>query len=117
MHELGIAMEIAELAMARADDQRIVRVVVEIGALTAVLPDALAFAWESVIEGTPVEGAALEIVTIEGLGRCRTCASEQPMRMPFGRCPCGVELEIIAGEQLRIRHLEVEHVRDVRVLG
>lgn len=107
MHELGIAMEIAELSLSRAGDQRISRVVVEVGALTAVLPDALAFAWDSVVEATDLEGAALEIVTIEGRGRCRSCASEHAMRMPFGRCPCGAELDIVAGEQLRIRHLEV----------
>ncbi|MEO8700995.1 MAG: hydrogenase maturation nickel metallochaperone HypA [Kofleriaceae bacterium] len=59
MHELGIAMEIAELAAERAGDAQICRVVVEIGTLAAVVPDALAFAWECM-----ETGAELEIVAI-----------------------------------------------------
>jgi hydrogenase nickel incorporation protein HypA/HybF len=109
MHELGIAMEIAELATERAGDAaQIKRVVIEVGRLTAVLPDALAFAWDAAIEGSHLEGCTLEIVEIAGRGKCRTCGAEQELSMPFGRCACGVtDLELIAGEDLRIRELEV----------
>lgn len=108
MHELGIAMEIAELATERAGDAQIKRVVVEVGKLTAVLPDALAFAWDAAIEGSRLEGCPLEIVVVMGRGRCRVCASEIEMSMPFGRCECGnTDLELMAGEDLRIRELEV----------
>ncbi len=56
-----------------------------------------------------VEGAALEIVEIaSGAGRCKRCGGEQALAMPFGRCPCGeLELELVAGEELRIREMEV----------
>lgn len=119
MHELGIAMEIAELAASRVSDgERVTRVVIEVGALTAVLPDALAFAWDTVIEDSTMAGATLEIVPIAGRGRCSACRAEHAMHVPFGRCSCGKDLEIVDGEQLRIRNLEVAtHVRDMRVLG
>ena len=108
MHELGIAMEIAELAAERAGEAHVLRVVVEVGRLTAVLPDALAFAWDAAIEGSPLEGCSLEIVEIAGRGRCRKCGEEQELTMPFGRCSCGMtDPELIAGEDLRIRELEV----------
>jgi hydrogenase nickel incorporation protein HypA/HybF len=66
VHELGIAIEIAELAVARAGDALPRRIVVEIGQLTAVLPDALAFAWQAATTDSTLEGCALEIVTCPG---------------------------------------------------
>ena len=109
MHELGIAMEIAELAAERAGGARLRRIVVEVGRLTAVLPDALAFAWEALAEGSELAGCALEIVLVPGRGRCRACGAEQALDAPFGRCPCGaVDLELIAGEELLLRRLELE---------
>ena len=50
--------------------------------------------------------------------KCRHCGTEQELSAPFGRCVCGtMDLELVAGEELRIRELEVNHVRDLRVLG
>ena len=66
MHELGIALQIAEAAAERARDARPVRVVVEVGELTAVLPEALAFAWEVAIQDSELPGCALEIVAVAG---------------------------------------------------
>jgi len=66
MHELGIAMEIAELAVERAGDAQIRRVVVEVGRLTAVFPDALAFAWQAATIESVLEGCVLEIVELPG---------------------------------------------------
>jgi hydrogenase nickel incorporation protein HypA/HybF len=108
MHELGIAMEIAELASERAGGAKILRIVVEVGRLTAVLPDALAFAWDAATEDSTLEGCPLEIVQMPGRGRCRACAAEQELTMPFGRCSCGqTDLELIAGEELKIREMEL----------
>jgi hydrogenase nickel incorporation protein HypA/HybF len=117
MHELGIAMEIVDLATERANGAEVKRVVIEVGALTAVLPDALAFAWDCVIEDTALAHAKLEIVTMPGRGRCRASQAEQELTSPFGRCVCGTtDLELVAGEELRIRELEVRDVRDMRML-
>jgi hydrogenase nickel incorporation protein HypA/HybF len=115
MHELGIAIEIAERAAARADGAAVSRVVVEVGALTAVLPDALRFAWDMVADECGVGGARLDVIEIAGRGRCRACGTETGLRAVFGRCACGSELELMAGEELRIRELEVIDVRDVRM--
>ncbi|HWO22005.1 MAG TPA: hydrogenase maturation nickel metallochaperone HypA [Kofleriaceae bacterium] len=109
MHELGIALEIAELTVERAAGARPRRVVVEVGRLTAVLPDALAFAWEAATQGSVLEGCALEIAEVAGRGRCRACSAEQALDVPFGWCACGAaDLELIAGQELVIRRLELE---------
>lgn len=62
MHELGIAQAIVDIAAESSGGARVLRVVVEVGKLAAVLPDALRFSFDVASEGTLVEGAALEII-------------------------------------------------------
>lgn len=108
MHELGIAEEVIALAAESSGGARVARVVLEIGALAAVLPDAVRFCFDLASEGTPLEGAALEIVVVAGLARCRACAATLELSRPFGRCACGgTDLDWLRGEELRIRELEV----------
>jgi hydrogenase nickel incorporation protein HypA/HybF len=108
MHELGITAEIVALAAERAAGSRVRRVVVEIGALTAVLPDAVRFCFDLCAEGTAVEGAALTIDEIPARARCLACQVETTRDRPFGLCPCGsLDLEWLAGSELRLRRVEV----------
>jgi hydrogenase nickel incorporation protein HypA/HybF len=109
MHELGITQEIVSLAEARAEGRRVRRVVVEIGRLTAVLPDAVRFCFELCAEGTAVEGAELRILETPGTARCVGCNRLLELDRPFGRCECGgTELEWLTGEELRIAEIEIE---------
>jgi hydrogenase nickel incorporation protein HypA/HybF len=108
MHELAIVQDVIETACAASGGARITRVVLEIGRLTAVLPDAVRFCFDLVAEGTPVEGARLEIVETPGRARCRACAAELELERAFGRCACGSsELDWLSGEELAIKALEV----------
>ena len=52
MHELGIAQEVVALVTERAGGARVTRVVLEIGKLAAVLPDAVRFCIDLCGEGT-----------------------------------------------------------------
>ncbi|OWK45300.1 hydrogenase maturation nickel metallochaperone HypA [Fimbriiglobus ruber] len=109
MHELGITQEIVELAEARADGRRVRKVVVEIGRLSAVLPDAVRFCFEMCAEDTSVAGAELQIIEIPGTAKCRACAGMVALDRPFGRCECGcTDLEWLSGEELRVTQIEVE---------
>jgi hydrogenase nickel incorporation protein HypA/HybF len=108
MHELAIVHGIVESVTARSGGGRIVRIVLEIGELAAVLPDALRFCFDIVAEGTLAEGATLDIRPTEGLGRCRECRRETPMHKLYGQCPCGsTSLELLRGDELRIKEMEV----------
>src|SRR5215216_5218139 len=108
MHELGITQEIVSRAADRAEGRRVVRVVVEIGKLSAVLPDAVRFCFALCAEGTSVEGAALEIIEPAGLVQCRMCRDTFEIEKPFGRCACGsTELDWLSGEELRVKEMEV----------
>lgn len=108
MHELGITQQIVEIVLERAGEARVTRVVVEIGKLSAILPDAVRFCFELCCEGTPLSGAVLEIVEPPGRARCRACGGEVELERPFGRCGCGSsDLDWLSGMDLRIREMEV----------
>lgn len=108
MHELGITQEIVALVSERAQGAQVRRVVVEIGKLSAVLPDAVRFCFDLCCEETVVAGAALEIREIPGRARCRACNAEVLLERPFGRCGCGnTDLEWLSGEELSIREIEL----------
>jgi hydrogenase nickel incorporation protein HypA/HybF len=66
VHELGVALEVLDIVTRGAAGRSVRRVVVEVGELTAVLPDALAFSFQLASEGTSAAGAELEIVKLEG---------------------------------------------------
>ena len=108
MHELGLAQEIVDVVTATVGTGKVARVVVEVGALALVLPDALRFCFDLAAADTAVEGAELDIVEIPGRARCQACRGEIALTRPFGRCACGSsDLDWLSGEELRIKTVEV----------
>jgi hydrogenase nickel incorporation protein HypA/HybF len=108
MHELAITQEVIAIASDRAGGARIVRIVLEIGKLSAVLPDAVRFCFDLCSEGTAAESAALEIIEVPGKARCRECQKEIELNGPLDGCACGsVALEWLAGADLVLKALEV----------
>lgn len=108
MHELGIVEQVIDIASEASGGARITRIVLEIGKLSLVLPDAVRFCFDVASKDTPAEGAALEIIESPGRARCIACSAELDLDRPFGRCTCGgSDLEWLSGEQLKIRSVEV----------
>jgi len=108
MHELGITQSIVEICAERAAGARVTRVTLEIGRLTAVMPDAIRFCFDVCTDGTALGGAVLQIIDIPGRGRCRSCLREMEMNDFLASCECGsIDIECIAGEALRIKNMEV----------
>jgi hydrogenase nickel incorporation protein HypA/HybF len=108
VHELALAAQVVELAAERAEGGRVRRIVLEIGRLSCALPDAVRFAFDICAEGTPVEGARLEIVETPGRARCRVCGTEMDLDRPYGVCRCGAsDLDWLSGEELRIKEVEI----------
>lgn len=109
MHELSVTQGIVEICLEHAGGSRVTAVVVEIGDLSGVVPEAVEFAFEACTLGTPLEGARLEIVRIPPRARCGECLIDFPVSSHFDPCPScgGHRITITAGEELRVRELEV----------
>ncbi|MBG1240668.1 hydrogenase maturation nickel metallochaperone HypA [Nostoc sp. NZL] len=111
MHELGITQNIVAIVTENAKGAKVQRVLLEIGKLSAIMPDAIRFCFDICTQGTVLEGAILEILEIPGLGRCRQCGAEIDLDKPFGICNCGsVQLDLITGEELKIKEIEIEEL-------
>jgi hydrogenase nickel incorporation protein HypA/HybF len=66
MHELAVAMGIVERVAEATLGRRVCRVTVEIGDRVCISHDALRFSFGLAAEGTPADGADLEIRTVNG---------------------------------------------------
>jgi len=111
VHELTLTRELVDLAVAHAGGRPVRRVVVEVGRLSGVVPEAVRFCFEVVRAGTPLAGAELELLEPEGRARCRACGGEATLESTFAACPCGSrDLEWLGGDGLLLKELEVERV-------
>jgi hydrogenase nickel incorporation protein HypA/HybF len=69
MHELGLMESLVEAVEAQLPPGERARVVrLEVGALAAVVPEALRFCFDVCAAGTRIEGAVLEVRPVEGAG-------------------------------------------------
>jgi hydrogenase nickel incorporation protein HypA/HybF len=66
VHELSITRNVVAIVSERAEGQRVTRVRLEIGRLSAVVPDSIRFCFDICAQGTPLEGAELEIIESAG---------------------------------------------------
>src|SRR5262249_62112671 len=73
MHELAITESIVSNVVERVGGRRVTRVVLEIGKLSGVVPDAVRFCFDLCAEGTELAGARLDILQRAGRARCRPC--------------------------------------------
>ena len=110
MHELAIADSVVRIASRHADGRRVTKVHLKVGHLRQVVPSALDFSFELVAQGTPVEGATLEMEEVPAKGRCRACGAQSRLKsFPLQCKACGaLDLDLIAGEELYVESLEME---------
>jgi len=113
MHEISLCESVVQLIEEQAVKQQFTRVKtvwLEIGALAGVETDAMYFSFEAVAEGSIADGAKLEIIDVAGEAFCPPCNSSVPVHARYDACPkCDhCPLEITAGEEMRIKELEVQ---------
>jgi hydrogenase nickel incorporation protein HypA/HybF len=108
MHELSVTQGIVESVCEAVPEGRVLAVTVEIGKLSGVVADSVRFCFDLCAQGTRLDGARLDIVDVPGRGRCGSCQQEIEIAELVTRCPCGNPfLEILRGQELRIRSVEV----------
>jgi hydrogenase nickel incorporation protein HypA/HybF len=110
MHEVGLAGDILRMVedtAAREGGARVRRLTLQAGALAGVEVGALRFALESMVPGTCLEGAQVEIQQPPGVARCEACGETVEIRDRTDPCPrCGAyRLRVRAGTALRVLEL------------
>lgn len=120
MHELAIAESVVRIASEHArGGARVAVVRVAAGHLRQVVPAALAFSFELVAAGTPVEGARLELREVPAVVRCRACgAHSEQDGFPLRCAVCGgFDVAVTSGEELMVEELEIEQQPEVMADG
>ena len=87
-------------------------VLVRIGHLRQVVPDALTFSWQMICVGTDLEGSVLEIESVPATVSCRACGQETTLDMPIVACAeCfSRDVELLTGEEFAVVSLELAPV-------
>ncbi|MGW4244200.1 hydrogenase maturation nickel metallochaperone HypA/HybF [Nocardia sp. NPDC004722] len=108
MHEMAITQSVVDAVGEVAAGRTVHSVTLDVGALCAVVPDAMLFCFELAAEGTVAQGANLEIHLVPGAARCRSCGAAFALPDLILLCACGsADVEVTAGQELRIRSMEV----------
>ncbi len=113
MHEMSIASGILRCAVEAArrhGAERIEELVVEIGPMKQVVPEALRTAFEVISEGTPAEGAAMTVIETGIKATCRDCGLAFEPTIDNFLCPrCKqADVEITAGNDIVLKSVSCE---------
>jgi len=113
MHEMSLCEGVLQVIEASALTQnfsKVKTVWLEIGRFAAVEPEAMHFSFEAVVKGTLAEGANLEMIDVPATVWCKRCSEYVEIEQRYDACPeCGgYPLQIIGGDEMRIKELEVE---------
>jgi hydrogenase nickel incorporation protein HypA/HybF len=105
---MALTEDLVELIGERFPGRRVTRVVLEVGKLAAVVPDAFRFCFGLCAEGTVAAGAELDIIETRGDARCRGCGAAFAVDGFLAVCACGSsDLELTGGDGLRLKAVEV----------
>lgn len=109
MHELSITQNIVAIVKEKAQGRKVVRVQLEIGKMSAIVPESIRFCFDVCSKDTCLSGATLEINEVAPVGRCQTCQQDFSLDVLNAQCPCGSKnFRCIAGLEMKIKEMEVE---------
>lgn len=117
MHELAIAESIIKTVLDEAERKNlgtVKKIVVQVGALTDVVPDALQFGFEAASADTELKETKLEIKTVPVVGKCRNCGKGFEVEEHIFICPnCeSFDIEMTRGDELDIEYIEADDRTD-----
>ena len=113
MHEMSLCegvLQVLETEAKRAGFKKVKTVWLEIGELSTAEPEAMMFSFDVVTRNTLADGATLEIIRTPGTAWCMHCAKSVSVKQRYDECPdCGGhQLQVTAGDELKIKELEVD---------
>ncbi len=110
MHELGILFHIADTVMDVVRKNNLTKVeaiVLEVGRISAVVPEYLRYSYPAAVDGTMLEDAELRIEMLPANGRCRSCGTVFDIVDNNRVCPrCRAEdYEVVSGTEFNLKEI------------
>lgn len=112
MHELGVANEILDIALAEAGRhaaKKVTSILLRVGVLRAIEPEHLSFLFAHLAHGTLADGATLTVLEEPVRVECPACGNLEAPSIVWEcpRCKGGV-VAATGGDSLEIVSLEVD---------
>jgi len=113
MHEMGIALQIIDIAKSsipeNMTDVPVETVYIQVGKLSAVVPRSLSFCFDIAVKDTPLEGARLDIKEVPITLKCPKCKHTWTIDTPAFKCEkcLHTQIEIVSGRELDIISIEL----------
>lgn len=113
MHELSLAMALAEEAKKAAHQagaNRVISITVQVGKLAGVAEELLSSVFPIVVSGTELEGTELKIESVPLAITCQLCLKQSNPELPLIRClHCGSrKFTVDFGREFLIKSIEIE---------
>ncbi len=117
VHELSVTESLLNLAVRHAEQAKAAHVTdlyLVIGRLSSIVDESVQFYWDMISEGTICEKARLHFERVPAKFRCLDCDEEYQLPGELIGCPrCKSEhIQVIAGDEFRLDHMEVEMAED-----
>ena len=89
---------------------RVLRLEVIVGRLSGVVPASLRFCFETIVAGTVLAGASLEIDEVPTACECARCGHGFVVEVLEFACPaCGSDrVRVTGGHEIEVVHLEID---------
>lgn len=113
MHEMGIALQIVDIAKdaipPEMKDSPVEQINLRIGKLAAVVPEYLNFCMGVAAKDTPLEKAFVNIEEVPVVACCRSCGHQWEVDGAAYKClQCSSgDLEIISGRELDVVSIDI----------
>ncbi len=113
MHELSLTENLVRILQEQATAQnyaKVLKVRLEVGALSTIEPESLTFCFDIVAKSTVAEGASLEVTRVPAVVQCRGCQTKSEIQAYGDPCiGCGsFELDVLSGKDMIVKDVEVE---------
>ncbi len=110
MHELGIISAMVKSLEKIVQEQgidEVQKIVLEVGELSGVVPHYMEACYPAAVYKTFMENTVLELETIPGIVRCKSCGREFNAMAHDLHCPgcAGIDLEILSGNDVMIKEI------------
>lgn len=111
MHELGLISAMVKSIEQIVREQglhEVKKIVLEVGELSGVVPRYMEACYPAAVYKTFMENTVLDLETIPGIVRCRSCGKEFNAMAHDFACPdCGgQDMEILSGNDVLIKEIQ-----------
>ena len=110
MHELGIVMHVIKQAEEVAEENKVVKLTMEVGEVSSVVPELFTdcFEWAKK-KTTHMRETELELIILEAISYCEDCKNTFKTTDCAKQCPhCGsYNTYLVTGNEINVKSMEV----------